>query len=121
MRWLLDQGLPRGAVALLVEAGQDAVHVGDLGMAAAPDSAILLRAVAEDRIIVTLDSDFHALLALSGSSRPSVLRIREEGLKSAALSLLILGVARQCASEMKAGCMLTYQNRKVRFRMLPLV
>lgn len=80
MRWLLDQGLPRSAAAWLNETSEDALHVGDIGMADAADSSILLHALHEHRIVVTLDADFHSLLALNGSSQPSVIRIREEGL-----------------------------------------
>ena len=41
MRWLLDQGLPRSTAAFLQQASHDAVHVGEIGMAAAVDAAIL--------------------------------------------------------------------------------
>jgi len=51
IRVILDQGLPRGAARLLREEGQDAVHVGDLGLAAAPDEVILERAGTEDRAV----------------------------------------------------------------------
>jgi predicted nuclease of predicted toxin-antitoxin system len=44
MRWLLDQGLPLSAATLLCDAGDDAVHVGQIGMAEAEDSQILLHA-----------------------------------------------------------------------------
>lgn len=120
MRWLLDQGLPRGTAALLRQAGHDALHVGDLGMAAAADSSILLRAASEDRIVVTLDADFHALLALSVSSKPSVIRIREEGLRAPALTELLLRIAEQMESVLHAGCMMTFNDGKIRFRSLPI-
>lgn len=70
MRFLLDQGLPRGAARLLVEAGHDAVHVGDLRMAAAADEMILRFGDRDDRVVVTLDADFHMLLANSGAAGP---------------------------------------------------
>ncbi len=60
MKILLDQGLPRSAADALREVGVDAVHVGDIGMAAALDEQILARAHAEERVVVTLDADFHA-------------------------------------------------------------
>jgi Domain of unknown function (DUF5615) len=49
----------------LRQAGFDAVHTGEIGLAEAPDEEILRRASLEDRVVVTLDADFHALLALS--------------------------------------------------------
>lgn len=73
MRWLLDQGLPRSAAAILKDSQEDAIHVGDIGMAESMDADIIHYALSEDRIIITLDADFHALLALARSSKPSVI------------------------------------------------
>ena len=70
-RLLLDQGLPRSTVAILADAGWDAVHVAELGMSQAEGSGILERARAKQRICITLDADFHALLATSGEPSPS--------------------------------------------------
>jgi predicted nuclease of predicted toxin-antitoxin system len=75
-RLLLDQGLPRSTGTILADAGWDVVHVADVGMSRAEDTSILERARSEQRICVTLDADFHALLATSGEPLPSVLRIR---------------------------------------------
>ena len=91
------------------------------GMADASDPSILLHALREDRIIVTLDADFHSLLALSGSSRPSVIRIREEGLKGESLAMLIAIIARQFEKELEEGCVMSYQSGKIRYRKLPLL
>ena len=83
MRLVLDQGLPRSAARILSAAGIDTVHVGDIGMAAAADTTILAYAEAEQRVVVTLDADFHALLALAGAPGPSVVRLRVEGMRGA--------------------------------------
>ncbi|MDQ3014218.1 MAG: DUF5615 family PIN-like protein [Acidobacteriota bacterium] len=72
MKWLLGQGLPRSAAVLLTKRSIDIVHVGDIGMAAAQDTEILVRGRHDHRTVVTLDADFHALLALSGDTSPSV-------------------------------------------------
>ena len=50
-------------------------------MAMAKDEVILAEGETRGAIVVTLDSDFHALLALSSASLPSVIRIRTQGLK----------------------------------------
>ena len=81
MKLLLDQGLPRLAASILTNAGINTLHVGEIGMATAEDWEILARAHQEQRIVVTLDADFHTLLALSGAKSPSVIRLRIEGLR----------------------------------------
>ena len=64
MKLLLDQGLPRSTAELLREKGLDAVHTGECGLAVASDDAILAAGRTQGRTVVTLDSDFHAILAL---------------------------------------------------------
>lgn len=71
-------------MTLLARAGWDAVHVSDLGMGRTDDAEIVKHARETNRVCVTLDADFHALLATSGASTPSVIRIRKEGLDAAA-------------------------------------
>jgi predicted nuclease of predicted toxin-antitoxin system len=72
IKMLLDQGLPRTAASLLRERGWDVQHVSERGMSRAEDSAIIALARLEQRMVVTLDADFHALLAVSGATGPSV-------------------------------------------------
>ncbi|MEO5712305.1 MAG: DUF5615 family PIN-like protein [Luteolibacter sp.] len=120
MRWLLDQGLPRLAAFLLREKGMDVIHVGEVGLAHAKDLEILTRAEKEDRIVVTLDSDFHAMLAATGACRPSVIRIREEGMRGQALADLILRLSQQFSDALNKGCVLTVTLKQARLRMLPI-
>ncbi len=120
MRWLLDQGVPRSAADHLSRASHDAIHVGDIGMATATDSDILAHATREHRIIVTFDADFHALLAKSRASQPSIIRIREEGLKGAVVAKLLLHIAHRFPAELENGCVMSCQNLKIRLRRLPI-
>jgi len=92
MKLLLDQGLPRSAADALAARGHDAAHVGALGMASATDEEILERARREARTVVTLDTDFHALLALSNATAPSVVPVRVEGLRGEDLADLVVRV-----------------------------
>lgn len=78
---LLDQGLPRSAAERLRSAGWTVTHVGESGLSQAEDEAILEHARLHGHTVCTLDADFHALLAVSGSRGPSVIRIRREGLR----------------------------------------
>lgn len=119
-RVLLDQGLPRGTAILLRKAGWDAQHVGDRGMARAEDSAILEVARLEQRVVITLDADFHALLAVAGQATPSVLRIREEGLKGPELAALIQRIFDLAHDALRSGALVTYANGKLRIKHLPI-
>ncbi|NUN49028.1 MAG: DUF5615 family PIN-like protein [Candidatus Brocadiae bacterium] len=120
MRLLLDQGLPRTAAARLIASGHDAVHVGDIGQASSTDSAILELARVQNRVVVTLDADFHAEMALSGATRPSVLRIRIEGLRADGLHELLDRVISLCESDIEAGALVSVEVQRVRLRRLPL-
>jgi len=63
MKLLLDQGLPRSTVLELQKLNIDSIHVGDIGMAASTDADIINKALEDGRLVVTLDSDFHTILA----------------------------------------------------------
>lgn len=121
MKLLLDQGLPLSAAALLRDAGFDTIHVGEIGMAEAEDSAIIQKAREDGRVVATLDADFHTLLALDMAVTPSVIRIRIERLRARALTDLLLKVITECADSIKQGSAITVEPSRIRIRRLPLV
>lgn len=120
MKFLLDQGTPRSAAAILRQAGFDTIHTGEIGMAESADTKILQRALVEGRIVVTLDADFHALLALSQARQPSVIRIRMEGLRAEAFSELLQSVIERCAGDLEIGAMVSVRDFQIRVRLLPV-
>ena len=120
MKLLLDQGLPRSTARLLRETGIDTVHVSEIGYSTSEDAVILERGREEDSTVVTLDADFHTLLALSGATSPSVIRIRIEGLKGETAANLIRTVLMQCEEDLKQGAVVTVERRRIRVRKLPL-
>jgi predicted nuclease of predicted toxin-antitoxin system len=121
MKLLLDQGLPRSVARLLSAAGVDTVHVGEISMSTAEDRAILAQGRTENRVVVTLDADFHTLLALSGATAPSVIRIRLEGLKAAGLVAVLEKVLQEWGEELELGVMVTVDVSRSRMRRLPLL
>lgn len=118
---LLDQGLPRTAASLLRGIGWNVQHVSERGMSHAEDAAILEVARQEQRIVVTLDADFHALLAVSGAKRPSVLRIRMEGLKADRLASLIEQAFSVAGNDLTQGAMVTVLDGRIRIKRLPII
>jgi len=120
MKVLLDQGLPRSAAQLLRDVGIDSIHVGEINFSTESDSAVLSKAREQQRIVVTLDADFHALLATTSSSAPSVIRIRIEKLQGPAAADLIRKVLIQCHEDLLKGAIVTVQSRGIRIRRLPI-
>ena len=57
LRFLIDNALPRGLAELLCAAKQDAMHLRTYGMQAAKHETVA-RAIQEDRLIVSADSNF---------------------------------------------------------------
>ena len=121
MKLLLDQGLPLSAATLLHDVGIDTVHVGEIELSAAEDAEIIQRAREEGRVIVTLDADFHTLLALDEAVSPSVIRIRIERLRAQVLTELLLRVISECEEELQQGAALTVEPSRIRIRRLPFL
>jgi predicted nuclease of predicted toxin-antitoxin system len=89
-------------------------------MARADDKAILDWARTSNRVVVTLDADFHALLALSGATAPSVIRLRAEGLRAAEAAAVIEATIRNCGEELAAGAVVSTDGQRARVRRLPI-
>ncbi len=120
MKFLLDQGLARSTIEHLALRGHETVHVLDLGLEQADDADIIAHAMAERRIIVTLDADFHSIIALSGAALPSVIRIRIEGLRGQQVAAVVQSVADRFTIDLEAGCLVSAEEHVIRRRMLPI-
>ena len=120
MKLLLDQGIGQPAAAMLADLGHDAVHVGPRGLATSTDEEILGIARSEKRVVVTLDTDFHRLLAMSNEASPSVIRIRFEGLDTAQQVELIDRILADCHELLASGAVVTVLPHEWRSRRLPL-
>jgi len=102
-------------------AGHDAVHVREYELHAAEDPVILERAGSEDRILISADSDFAMLLAVSLGTRPSFILFREPGITRAAdyVGLIVQNLP-AIEDALLAGCVVTFRHGRVRVRNLPL-
>jgi predicted nuclease of predicted toxin-antitoxin system len=118
---LLDQGLPRSTAEILCDEGWDVIHVGEIGLSEASDMEILPYARKENRIVITLDTDFHAILAVKNAFGPSVIRFRLEGLKGKELSHLIKQIWPRIGNAIKRGAMVTVTQKSIQIRKLPII
>jgi predicted nuclease of predicted toxin-antitoxin system len=72
-------------------------------MGKAADDEILAWSLGKNAIVVTLDADFHTILAVSGASGPSVIRLRIQGLGAQAVVELVQKVLAGFGRDLERG------------------
>ncbi len=106
---------------MLVAAGYDSVHVRVYGMHSAPDEEIVARALQEERVVVSADTDFGVILATQGASHPSFVLFRDPNLLLAQdYANILIPALSTLAPELAAGCIAVFRNGRLRVRKLPL-
>ncbi len=120
MKFLIDNALSHLLPFHLRNSGHDAVHVRDYGLHAAEDEAVLARADAEGRILVTTDTDFGDLLAENGSKGPSMILFRRASGEPDMQFELLRRILEGVADSLNDGCIVVVEPGKVRIRTLPI-
>ena len=121
MKFLIDNNLSPLLADALKAAGHDAVHLRDLRMQAATDHVVPEHARADERILVSADTDFGGLLVRSGASTPSVILIRRlSGRRGAEQAAIILANLDQVAEDLTAGAIVVLHEDSLRVRRLPM-
>lgn len=121
MKLLVDANLSPRVVEGLRDDGYAAVHVGDLGLLSATDDEIFDRAVAEDLVVVTADSDFGTLLALRRATSPSVVHLRHVAeLRPEAHTALLTANLPAIQGDLERGAIASLSPSRLAVRDLPL-
>jgi predicted nuclease of predicted toxin-antitoxin system len=121
VKFLIDNNLSPLLADALKAAGHDAIHLRDLGLQAATDHVVLEHARADERILVSADTDFGGLLARTAASTPSVILIRRlAGRRAAEQAAIILANLDQVAEDLTAGAIVVLHEDSLRVRRLPM-
>lgn len=120
MKLLVDEALQDTVALRLAEAGHDATHVRVLGLAGCADDEVMRLALHEDRVLVTTDTDFGTILALTGAAGPNVLLLRGVGDSAAERVAAILDVLPRVEYELSLGAVVVIEEGRYRVRYLPI-
>jgi predicted nuclease of predicted toxin-antitoxin system len=121
LRFLLDEGLSPRLVDLLASSGHDVVHVRGVGLTSASDPVVLGRAAEDERVLVTLDTDFGALVAHSHAVIPSIVLFRGNVTRRTdSQASLLLANLDAVADDLQAGAIVVIGDGRLRVRRLPI-
>jgi predicted nuclease of predicted toxin-antitoxin system len=120
VRFLGDAGISPRTIEHLRSTGHDAVHLRERDLARAADAQICDFARSDDRVVLTFDLDFGAILALTVQTRPSVIifRLSDETAKSVNSRLDV--VIREQSTTIEGGALVLVEDFRYHVRTLPI-
>ena len=118
MRFKLDENLPRAARRVLEAQSWDVHDVHEEKLAGAIDSEIRATCMREDRVLVTLDTDFADVRLVSPDS-PGIMLLRPNDQSIPATVACLEGAVRLLATEEIEGTLWLVEPERIRLRRRP--
>jgi predicted nuclease of predicted toxin-antitoxin system len=121
MKFLIDNAVSPTIAKILKAHGYDSVHVRDYGIQDAIDEVVFDRAAAEERVLVSADTDFGFILAKRSSDKPSVILLRGEISRNPeAQARILLANMELIVEDLEKGAVVVIDGRRIRIRSLPI-
>jgi predicted nuclease of predicted toxin-antitoxin system len=120
LKLLIDECLSVLVAELLTASGHDAVHAADRGLLARPDDEVAALALAEDRVVVSADTDFGELLANSGATHPSFVLLRRVGHRPVEQVAALIANLPSIEHDLLEGAVAVIGDARIRVRRLPI-
>mgnify|MGYP005842355065 CR=1 FL=1 len=120
LRLLADMNISPKTVDALRQRGWDIIRVSQILPMDAEDEEILGLARREDRVVITQDLDFSALLVLGGYDRPSLVTLRLATSDPETVTRRLLDVLPGLEEVLRKGSAVTVDDATVRVRRLPI-
>jgi predicted nuclease of predicted toxin-antitoxin system len=119
VKFLIDNALSPDLADLLAAAGHDAVHVRTLGLQSAADALIFHTALEQQRVLVSADTDFGALLTLGQRDQPSVILLRHGSPRRPdQQAQMLLANLDNLAINLERGAIVVFRQNKIRIRQM---
>jgi predicted nuclease of predicted toxin-antitoxin system len=119
MRFLADMGVDIRVVQWLRQNGHDAKHLRDEGLHRIPNGEIFVKAISENRVIVTFDLDFGEIVAFSQGQKASVILFRLHNTRTSQLIKRLTAVLADATDALEQGAVVVVEESRHRIRYLP--
>jgi len=121
VKFLVDNAISPLIAQGLIENGYDTIHVRDIAMADAPDPEIFDIAAQQDRILISADTDFGALLALREAAKPSFILFRQTDKRPSSQLDFLISHLSKLEQDLNAGSVIVIEDNRIRIRALPIL
>ena len=121
MRFLVDMNLATEVAAWLRSQGHEAVHLRELGLQELGDAAVLAKAMAEKRVVLSFDLDFADIAATAAGAHAGVVLFRLRSAQTARIiDRLRTVLASSAAQALEQGAVVIVEPTRLRVRRLPI-